>query len=74
MIDFFDRVQKAFQSVKLPLLIVTGFIALIQIFLGSYFSNEDRRQTMNKIVGLIIFAGLIMYAERFFEWIEQIFK
>lgn len=74
MTDFFAKLQEALKTLKLPIVGFIGLIALIQIFVAAFFSNEDRRQTIAKIIGLMIFAGFIMYSDRFFAWIAQIFQ
>jgi hypothetical protein len=74
MEEFFARIQEALRTLKPYVITITGLIALFQLFISATVGGQDRRQTIIQIFGLMAFAALIMYSDRFFVWLERLFR
>jgi len=74
MEEFIARIQEALRTLKPYVITITGLIALFQLFISATVGGQDRRQTIVQIFGLMAFAALIMYSDRFFVWLERLFR
>jgi FtsH-binding integral membrane protein len=74
MEEFIQKLHDALKTLKPFIVGIIGLVALIQLFIGVAVGNQDKRQTIINILGLLAFAALIMYSDKLFIWLGALFR
>jgi hypothetical protein len=71
MEKFLTKILGVIKTIKAPIIVIIFILALVQVGYNAFIGGHDKRSLITTLIGLMVMAGLIFYAEQIVEWIKN---